>query len=165
MWLGSINSTYKRLGLIKWKAFMCLETWVSVMNCRAIYLIVVEIFQLNQRDGLMHRLSLPVLKKIKSFTYMLHSKKRAPLVENWLCLVSSSGGAGRPAFIILVFLRTWQSCSRCEGHKESHILIKDQRAKNNTPPAGAAPRDSARCEKTLVHVLIITHTQQGCYYA
>lgn len=44
---------------------------------------------------------------------------------------------------------SWQSCSRCEGHQESHILIKDQRAKNKTAPACTALRDSRRCEKAL----------------
>lgn len=46
------------------------------------------------------------------------------------------------AFIyqVVVFPWTWQSCSRCEGQQESHILIKDQRAKNKTPPAGTALR-------------------------
>ena len=31
------------------------------------------------------------VKKIKSFSHMLHSKDQAQLLENWLCLVSSSG--------------------------------------------------------------------------
>lgn len=48
-----------------------------------------------------------------------------------------------------MFPWSWQSCSRCEGQQESHILIKDQGAKNKTPPAGAALRDSRRCEKAL----------------
>ena len=50
---------------------------------------------------------------------------------------------------VVMFQWTWQSCSRCEGQKQSHILIKDQIAKNKTPPAGSTLRDSRRCEKAL----------------
>lgn len=41
---------------------------------------------------------------------------------------------------VVVFQWTWQSYSRCEGQQQSHILIKDQGAKNKTPPAGATLR-------------------------
>lgn len=68
---------------------------------------------------------------------------------------------------------TWQNCRRCEGQQESHTLIKDQGAKNKTPPVGTTPRDSRRCEKaqytrfnyhacTLELLLCINVSWTGC---
>lgn len=72
------------------------------------------------------------------------------------------------AFIyqVVAFPWTWQSGSRCEGQQQSHILIKDQGAKNKNHRGGHHTETGGDVKRLRgAHVLIITHVRWCCCYA